>query len=178
MELKTKLKRLFNKALPEHKERGLEWYLMANIAARDLAHKFDRPLQQVVGVIAALSPNNAWERNLVDAELFLANPSLETKVCTFKQNRRKALYILMLDDVHLISDILNGRKTQSFYHNILYPYTSQAVTVDLWMYRIAGLKSGIKSYRLIEQAVLDASAELKVLPHQLQAVAWTVVRGY
>ena len=178
MQLKTKLKRLFNKAMPEHRTRGLQWYTLANIGARRLAFKFNRPLHQVVGVIAALSPNNTWERNLIDAELFLASPSIETKVCTFKQNRRKALVILETDDVTRISEILNGRKTQSFYNNIMYPHTSQAVTVDLWMYRIAEMKQGIKSYRIIEQAVLDASAELRVLPHQLQAVAWTAVRGY
>lgn len=178
MQLKTKLKRLFNKASDEHRTKGLEWYLQANISARDLAHKHGICLHKVAGVIAALSPNNAWERNLIDADLFLSAPSLETKVCTFKANRVKALKILELDCPLEIAKLLNGRKTQSFFSNIMYPYTSQAVTVDLWMYRIAGMKQGIKSYRIIEQAILVASAELKVLPHQLQAVAWTAVRGY
>jgi hypothetical protein len=49
---------------------------------------------QAIGVIAALSPNNKWERNCIDAEAMIKTWSIGgdynmIKVCTFNPNKRK-----------------------------------------------------------------------------------------
>ena len=175
--IEEKLASLLVQATSANYQRGIAWYEVANLHAKALADEFDLPVFKVCGVIAALSPNNKWERNLIDTRLLLANPSLETKVCTFMGQRVKALKILQASKPSEVKAILGGRKTISFYCNIYKFDTSKEVTVDLWMYRIADLKGTAKNYKLIEDAVLTSSAKHEMLPHQLQAIVWSVVRG-
>lgn len=167
---------LYNQADETTKSHGIGWYALANKRAKELCLKHNKPMYIVAGIIVALSPNNKWERNLIDADKFLASPSLETKVCTFMKNREKALKIMKAKNAHEVLHLLNGRKTVSFYHNIMRYKTSQVVMVDLWMFRIASLTHNAKNYELISQGVLDASKHLGILPHQLQAIVWSVVR--
>ena len=51
----------------QHAE-GLVWYENAQKAAYHIAVKYDVPVYLVVAVIAALSPNNKWSRNVVNAD--------------------------------------------------------------------------------------------------------------
>ena len=50
---------------------GLLWYSDAQRAAYDIAEKYDVPVYIAVAVIAALSPNNKWARNLVNADALI-----------------------------------------------------------------------------------------------------------
>lgn len=174
--IENRLQELFEKASLTQYMHGLDWYAIAYTKAERLAERYELPLFKVIGVLAALSPNNKWERNLKDADLFLATPSLDTKVCTFKNQRIKALAILQADNEVHVEKILNGRKTISFFQNIMYHSTSRLVTVDLWMFRIAELPHKKQNYEVISKAVSNVSKKNSVLPHQLQAVVWTVVR--
>lgn len=176
-QIETKLVELLAQSTPENYQRGLAWYEVAHLHAQALSDEFELPLFKVCGVIAALSPNNKWERNLIDTRLFLANPSLDTKVCTFLGQRKKALRILLdASKPSEVKAILGGRKTISFYSNIYKFNTSKEVTVDLWMFRIGELKKAKKNYEVISDAVLEVSQENNMLPHQLQAIVWSVVR--
>lgn len=47
---------------------GEAWYASANLASVDLAKKLAKPLGAVVGAVAALSPQTAWNENLVCAQ--------------------------------------------------------------------------------------------------------------
>jgi hypothetical protein len=172
----SKLETIFLRATHDQIKTGVEWYKDAYIAAQKLAKEFDIPIFKVAGVIAALSPNNKWERNLYDTRLFLQSPSLETKVCTFMGQRRKALMILNCKSSSGVRLILSGRKTVSFFDNITKHDVPHKVTVDLWMYRMAELKQSHKNYEIISQAVIELSEKHKVLPHQFQAIVWSVVR--
>ena len=101
------------------------WYDDARSAAIAIADATGLGLDTVVGVIAALSPNNRWQRNLVDAEnlcrTFVADPeSAETvKVCTYKKMLAKAIQVLKCEEPEQIPGILNGRKITSFFHCIM-----------------------------------------------------------
>ena len=174
--IENRLQELFEKASITQYMHGLDWYSLVYTKAERLAEKYELPLFKVIGVLAALSPNNKWERNLKDADLFLATPSLETKVCTFKNQRIKALAILQAEDSGQVERILHGRKTISFFQNIMNHDTSKLVTVDLWMFRIAELPHKKQNYEVISKAVSNVSKKNDVLPHQLQAIVWTVVR--
>jgi hypothetical protein len=102
---------------------GQQWYLVANQAAAVLANRYQVPLIAAAGVIAALSPNNRWDRNLIDADsltrayfvggLELANT---IKVATYNNNKTKALSILNGAEP---LDILGGLKVRAFYGCII-----------------------------------------------------------
>jgi len=99
-------------------QQGLKWYSNAYEIAQTLSNKYKVDINQVVGVMAALSPNNEWQRNCIDAENLLKMWSIFkgvdlstadkldlviirqclklVKVCTFNANRNKAIKILMI----------------------------------------------------------------------------------
>lgn len=172
----SKLDAIYGQATKGQINTGVNWYEDAYIQAQKLAKEFHLPIFRVAGIIAALSPNNKWERNLHDTRLFLQTPSLETKVCTFMGQRRKALMILSARSSSEVRLILSGRKTVSFFDNIVKHNLPHKVTVDLWMYRMAELKQSHKNYELISQAVIELSNKHGILPHQFQAIVWSVVR--
>ena len=176
--MEIKIINAYNNANQSDKEIGLSWYQRAHNECILLSQVFDLSLPKVVGVVAALSPNNKWNRNLVDAWNFLDSPSMDTKVCTYKTQRAKALRILdSIGSDEEIQGILNGPKTKNFYENILYYSTSTRVTVDLWVYRFVGLKNSAKNFQEVEAAFQEAASSLSIQPHQLQAVIWGDIRG-
>ena len=54
----------FKQATQDEIDHGLTWYADAKTDAQEMADKYELPLHIVVGVVAALSPTNRWERNL------------------------------------------------------------------------------------------------------------------
>lgn len=180
---------------------GVEWYARALRFARMLVQAYQPlTLKQAVGVIAALSPNNKWTRNCVDAEAMIkawhygADP-LTVKVCTFNPNKAKAAAILALSDAEtqgdadVIAEILNGRKVTAFYQSIL--GDPDAVCVDGHAYAVwigeripttQTPKIGVKLYADIARAyqlVAKRSFNLcgvTLSPTQVQATTWVTYR--
>ena len=116
---------------------GAEWYSAANQAAQIMAARYSVPLNTAVGVIAALSPNNNWTRNLIDADSIIRAYSVggydaahSIKVSTFNRNKIKALKILSGDDP---MQILGGLKVRAFYDCII---GGDSVCVDGHAYAI------------------------------------------
>jgi hypothetical protein len=177
---------------------GKEWYARAHRFGVQLIAAYDVTMGQAVGVIAALSPNNKWERNCADADrlinAYLSDHDLSlTKVCTYNTNKQKAIDILSLDteslDSEAIVSILNGRKITAFYRSIM--GDPNAVCVDGHAYsvfigqRIPTTKTpniGRGLYETIQRAyclVADRSFEIcghKLTPTQVQAVTWVTYR--
>lgn len=174
--IESRLEQIYLSANFQQINDGAHWYREAYEHAQKLAREFKLPIFKVVGVIAALSPNNKWERNLIDARAFLSAPSLETKVCTFLLQRKKALGILKARSSSDVRTILSGRKTISFFDNIFRYNVAHKVTIDLWMYRMSEMRKTHKNYEIISQAVINLSAKHNLLPHQFQAIVWSVVR--
>ncbi len=168
----------YNSASNEQLKDGETWYERAYNEALLLSQVFEIPLPKVVGIISALSPNNKWKRNLKDAWNLLETPLITTKCCTYTKQRQKALDILNGSGREAeILDILNGTKTRNFFTNILYYKDSQSVTVDTWAYRSVDLEPKMKHYVDIQTAYQNVAKQLNLVPHQLQAVVWGVVRG-
>ena len=108
-----------------------------------MAEKHDVPLYCVAGVIAALSPNNRWERNLADAEAlieaYLGGEYIESvRVATYHAMRAKAWAVMDLCTQHAepvlttadgysekeigtdaVVRLLKGQKISSFYAGIM-----------------------------------------------------------
>jgi len=107
-------------------QEGLEWYHRANRVAASIASAHGISLETAAGVIAALSPNNRWERNIVDAENIIRAYSIggtdeaeNVKVCTYGKMKDKAIQILEAPSMSHHEDILNGRKITAFYQCII-----------------------------------------------------------
>jgi hypothetical protein len=181
-EITNKLLDIYSKASTKQIKEGHTWYFKANLSAKTIKSKLalsgiNISLSKIVGVISALSPSNKWHRNLLDAEMLLNNPLHETKVCTYNLNKLKAFDIMGSNIENEIYLTLGGLKTKSFYKNILNPITSKEVTIDLWMYRSAGLKQLDSNYKFIANSVRIIAEKNNVLPHQVQAVIWIVLRS-
>ena len=55
--------------MPEDHANGLEWYDRAKRMAKKIAQDTGLDIKTVIGVMAALSPNNRWERNCRDTHV-------------------------------------------------------------------------------------------------------------
>ena len=55
---------IYRLATPEEKRDGVVWYARALADCMRIADDSEVPLHIVVGVCAALSPNNKWDRNV------------------------------------------------------------------------------------------------------------------
>lgn len=179
-------------------EQGKNWYQRAYDLAVQLMHAYNGiTLGQCVGVIAALSPNNKWERNCNDAEAMIkawANGCDPTsvKVCTFNKNKEKAAAILNLPDDFTTEDIetiLSGRKVCAFYRCIM--GFNDAVCVDghayaIWLgERVPTTKTpsiSAKLYETISRAYINtATVSFDLVgecltPAQVQAITWVTYR--
>ena len=110
---------------------GRQWYSNALKLAVAMGDEFNVHPMTAAGVIAALSPNNRWERNVQDAENVIrawvaggAEAALNVKACTYGAMKKKAVDILEAGDFNVASartilDILNGRKIKAFFGCII-----------------------------------------------------------
>lgn len=187
---------MYSKSNLEDIKQGKIWYESARSFCLNLSDSSGYSLDQVVGVVAALSPRNRWETNKVDAVNCIrrhrqiesnlhkkgairplggsVGPG-EVSVSTFNQNKLKAWRIL---DGESPNNVLGGPKVRAFYNNILKLEEGGHVTIDshaINIYR-AEVKVGpvitSKQYFLIESTYKEAAYYVGLLPHQLQAITW------
>jgi len=168
---------------------GMAWYSKAQCAAYDIAAKYDIAVYLVVAVISALSPNNKWARNLVNADAligaFLRGDGIDSvKVSTYHKMKHKAWDILAArPDYDTAKAMLKGQKITSFFCDIMGEFN---VTIDGHARNIAyaekvGLTDdrtniGKLEYRALQAAYEEAARQLGLMPYQLQAITWPVWR--
>jgi len=182
-------------ASPDEHEHGMRWYDRANDQAIKLAASAGIAVSTAAGVIAALSPNNAWDRNLIDAYNIVRSyvehgrdDATLVKVGTYGLNKDKAIRILDGTDPW---DAIGGLKVRSFFRLILDPLADD-VCIDGHAYsiwkgeRVATSKVPkitAKLYAQIQQdyrecaSIVSGIKGQKVTPSQLQAITWTVHRN-
>ena len=176
--------------LTEHQD-GAKWYPSAYQIAIKLADRYEVPEAQAVGVLAALSPRNRWERNVHDADAILAaytaggaDQAMATKVCTFTSNKAKAVKILESNTRTLtdVLEILSGPKLKEFASCIagLPDVCIDGHAYCIWAGSRTGLKDvpaiGVKLRRQIKADYVAAAAELRETPAALQAITWCAWR--
>jgi hypothetical protein len=178
-------------------EQGMSWYQRAYDLSLRFVQTYDGlALGQAIGVIAALSPNNKWERNCNDAETMIklwhqGIDSRLAKVCTFNTNKDKAARILELEspDSEAIQEILSGQKVVAFYRCI--SGFKDTVCVDGHAFAIfmgeripttqtpsmgKALYAAItRSYILASERSFDA-CNVVLTPAEVQAVTWVTYR--
>ena len=182
--------KVYRRATTDDIAHGIEWYDRAKREAQRIAKAHGIPVKTVVGVMAALSPNNKWERNVRDTDTmcraWVACDCLsDFKVSCYNTMKAKAWSILVdeLDDDTDILTRLNGQKIRSFYSNII---GLDEVTIDGHALNIAlGKRQGLtddktnmgkRQYRELQDCYVRAAKRVNVKPHVLQAITWTTWR--
>ncbi len=168
---------------------GLLWYSDAQKAAHNIAAKYGIAVYIVVAVISALSPNNKWARNVVNADAligaFLRGDGIDAvKVSTYHAMKQQSGDILVArPDYDGAKRMLKGQKITSFFMDIMGEFN---VTIDGHARNIAydekvGLTDdrtniGVREYRALQAAYEEAARRIGLMPYQLQAITWRVWR--
>lgn len=171
-------------------EQGVQWYEVAYKTAQRIAYQYKLDTETVAAVIAALSPNNKWERNCKDAENVIAAYTLGSakdakavKVCTYGKNLAKAIAILESDDL-CYEIILSGPKVIEFYHCII---GVTDVCIDGHAYSIwfgerltmkqvpsigKKLRQTIKDDYIAATQFINDNSDDRYTPAMVQAITW------
>ena len=170
---------------------GSEMCIRDRDIARTIADEHDITVTQAIGVIAALSPRNRWERNVQDAEALItafnaggADQAQLTKVCTFSSNKTKAIKILGLiaPTMDQVLETLSGPKLREFASCIagLPDVCIDGHAFCIWAANRTGLKDvpaiGVKLRRVIKADYRTAADELGITPSACQAITWCAWR--
>lgn len=186
---------VFKLASPQEIRDGIVWYAEAQKQAKQIALDLDMPLHIVVGVIAALSPNNKWDRNVSNAHDLIkgfidGEPMESIKVSTYHTMKAKAWGILIdngtSDDVIVK---LNGQKIISFYRCIMGENTCcvDGHSRNIYYGERVGLTNnkiniGKKEYKTISDAYTRAAKALSKKhgrtyhAYEVQAITWVTWR--
>ena len=186
--------KMYKLATPEEKRDGVVWYAEAFAQCNRIAIDLEVPVHIVTGVVAALSPNNKWDRNVTNAHdlirAFLDGDHIDdVKVSTYSAMKRKAWLILEeMPDHDGVIAILNGQKIVSFYRNIM---GDDTCTVDGHAKNIYygdrhsltenKTNVGKKEYKIISDAYVAAGKRARIngralKAFEIQAITWVVWR--
>lgn len=156
---------------------GTNWYKRVNRHCNALSEKYNVDAWKVAGVISALSPRNNFKRNLQDAESVIKY-GLGAKVCTFNNNKEKAVKVLSCKSYSEALQLFKGQKTNKFFKNIA-DLTSNDAVIDVHMIRALKIEGSLtpKKYNLAEKAIQDYANKVGLKAYQVQAIVWAVVRG-
>ena len=186
--------RIYDMATPEEKRDGVVWYAVALADCNRIAIDNGVPLHIVVGVCAALSPNNKWDRNIVNTsdmvQAFINGEDMDSfKVSTYHAMKRKAWGILeaMPDSDEEVMTMLNGQKIISFFRNIM---GHDTCTIDGHARNIAyGVREGLtgsisigkKEYATLQEKYVKAGKKKRIngrplKAFEMQAITWVVWR--
>ena len=187
------IKAVYQLATLTEQQDGITWYPKALQIARTLGERHNITTLQAIGVIAALSPRNRWERNVEDADRLIAayitggpEQAMLTKVCTFTSNKTKAIKVLGLSyaaDFSAVLEILSGPKLREFaacIWGVLPDVCIDGHAFCIWAANRTGLKDvpaiGVKLRREIKADYQTAADDLGLTPSALQAITWCAWR--
>jgi len=183
------IKTIYELATPEERKHGFTWYKIANIECLKIADKFEMPLYIVVGVVAALSPNNKWDRNITNGhdliEAFINGDHMESvKVSTYHKMKEKAWCILeSMPDYEETKRQLNGQKIVCFFENIM---GEDTCTIDgharnIYYGERIGLTNdktniGKKEYQFLQSEYKKLANQYGIKAYEMQAITWVAWR--
>ena len=182
--IKNRLKYWLELATEEEIKDGKNWYKDAQDFSKYLSETYKIDSYVCASVISALSPNNKWKRNKIDAEAVIkahlngiAPESI--KVCTYNANKMKAFRIL---DGEIITE--KSPKTHAFAMNVGL-LSSEHITIDKWHLRACLTKQKTEvvetctavQYRRIEKITSQIAKENNLKGYELQAIIWVTIRN-
>ena len=101
---------IYKLATPEEMRDGIVWYANAYSDCNRIAIDLSVPVHIVTGVVAALSPNNKWDRNVVNAreliQAFVNGDDMDSvKVSTYHSMKKKNRKFLFLKFFYIVVKI-------------------------------------------------------------------------
>lgn len=160
-------------------EAGIAWYPNAHRIVCEWADAYERPIANVACVVAALSPQCSWERNLVIADdiLALRRPSIGGAL---PANIRKAQRIRD-DRACTIADYFPfGYKVNTFAANLAGNWSVATVDTHGLQAALNDVRSTLTlrraSYDVFSQCYVDAASAVGLEPAHFQAIVWHVWR--
>lgn len=183
--VKKNLLHFYNEAKEDQElyQDGESWYLRVNIWCEKVAVNYGISTYKVASVLSALSPNNKWERNKLDAVAVIetwrkGGKPEDVKVCTYTKNKLKAFDIL-----NSVAEIeAKSLKTRAFLLNIAY-LDQEAVTIDVWHLRACFDRMIVPKsltptiYDQLQNLTIKLAKEKGLRGYEFQAIVWGAVRG-
>lgn len=177
---------VFEQATDEELVHGRTWYATAKESCQLIADCNGLPLDVAVGVVAALSPTNKWEKNLIDTmALCIAfvdgGYHEDVKCSTYNTMKEKAWGIL--EGVEDIAAHLNGPKITDFFHCIMGDESACVIDGHAWcianddrraMQEVPSI--GKKAREQMQEAYAIAGKRAGMAAYQMQAVTWVAWR--
>lgn len=175
----------YKQASGKQLEEGMSWYEKAHKIATKIG---GGDVAKGAGIIAALSPQTGWGRNLMLAGEMVKTGT--TRHTTDSLNKAQRI----LEGEHPM-DVLRGHKVTSFYKNIYDPSDPHPVTIDRHAHDIAmgipfrgnkksdepspdlGLAEKGRNFHF-QDSYRIASNELEIpIANKVQSTSWVVHRG-
>lgn len=156
---------------------GTVWYDEAEETARDIAAGTPFDVDQIAGVLSAVSPRMPWGRNKIVAREIVARfMSGETDFTGLAINSNVDLAVSILMGTNPTALLKNKRL--AFYRNIA--GDPNAVTVDVWAVRAATRNPNLDGpgncYTEVADAYTIAADMMRVPPRVMQAIVWVTFR--
>lgn len=175
---------LFRKATPAEIAEGIQWYRDAHEIAEALGAKNGITVERAAGIIAALSPMNAWGSNVNLAARFMAAGGLTEGY--LKNGLKKADRILHGEQ---ILQVLTSLKIRNFYLGIA-SEGILGVCLDRHSWSVAcghrfgnfmptltpkRYAAGVEAYTRAAR-ILSKEYDEEFTPAQVQAITWKLYR--
>ena len=174
---------------------GTEWYCAAQRIASGFSEQYGVSLQTAAAVMAVLSPQKAWTKNIDEASRVLdmfsrtlsaAEASKTPKLFCTGAQRAKLLQILSGEKT--AEEVITSPKVLAFYCGILTGGQTDSVCVDGHAVNIANegtRRIGIsaaktptpKQYLAYAEAYREAGCIVGLTGTQMQAVTWVTYRN-
>lgn len=150
---------------------GKFWYRDSRRAVKRI---YGEDWKLFCGLIAATSPNTTVKANTTLARKAYAQIKATGTVT------RKGYLPCHYSSIQAVLDTgePNGRKCRNFYRALI--GNENAVVIDLWMMRYAGIDKRAPSkrdYDRLEEQITSEALVLGITPAQHQAMVWSKVRG-
>lgn len=174
-ELIHNLLRIYGESTPEDRLMGCEWYPKAHQTAIEWGETYGYSIATVANVVAALSPQIDWNRNLIVAHDLLSGQNPSVGGCLLGcVNKAKAI---LRDRAGDIRDYFpQGPKVYHFAQNLMGNYV--LVTVDTHATQ-AALNDVTSNYHLkwtpygvFEECYQESANIIGMEPAMFQAIIW------
>lgn len=167
---------VFEQATDYEYEEGMRWYNEAHDIALALS---PNDVWRGAGVIAAFSPQQKWEQNLI-----FATRALESGIATGHTTMMCGQAQRILNGEHPL-DVLGGMKVRAFASAIATNGLSDIATIDRHAHDIAmgrvftqkERKIGRVLFRTLSMHYQQAAMEIGIATAQMQAITWVVWRN-
>lgn len=180
----SKLVSTYRAATPDQLARGDRFYRAAEADIAREAPRAGVSFPVLAEIVACISPNMKWERNISDAVKLVSQwraGEAPSGIQAYPANISKAVRILEGRESLKIGRGGSGQKTYNFMRNLR--GSRNHVTIDLWMLRAINIGLHYRARNLTEKVynryaadLTEAARQVGATPRDFQAVVWTVVR--